>query len=191
MSYETVRHWCRKFAQTFANCLRRRRPKPGDRWHLDEAFIKINGVQHYLWRAVDQSGVVLDVLIQSRRNAQAAQRFFRKLLKGERFAPRVIVTDQLKSYGAAKKQILKSIEYRQSRYLNNGAQNSHLPTRRRERQMQRFKSPRQAQQFLSAHGLIRQIFHPGRHHLSAAEYRTYRAEAFEAWAEITSARTAA
>ena len=157
VSYETVRRWCRKFAQTFANWLRRRRSKPGDRWHLDEVFIKINGVQHYLWRAVDQSGVVLDVLIQSRRNAQAAQRFFRKLLKGERFAPRVIVTDQLKSYGAAK----------------------------------RFKSPRQAQQFLSAHGLIRQIFHPGRHHLSAAEYRTYRAEAFEAWAEITSARTAA
>jgi putative transposase len=190
VSYEMVQRWCRTFAQTFANHLRRRRPKPGDRWHLDEVFIKINGVQHYLWRAVDQNGVVLDILVQSRRNTKAAKRFFRKLLKGERFVPRVIVTDKLKSYAAAKKQILKGVEHRQSRYLNKRAENSHQPTRR-ERQMQRFKSPCQAQQFLSAHGLIRQSFHPCRHHLSAAEYQLSRAQAFEAWSEITYARTAA
>ena len=91
VSYETIRHWCRKFAQTFANRLRRRRPKPGDRWHMDEVFIRINGIQHYLWRAVDQDGVVLDVLVQSRRNTKAAKRFFKKLLKGLRYVPRVVV----------------------------------------------------------------------------------------------------
>ena len=102
VSYETIRRWCRTFAQTFANRLRRRRSRPGDRWHLDEVFIRINGVQHYLWRAVDQDGVVLDVLVQSRRNTKAAKRFFKKLLKGLRDVPRVVVTDQLKSYAAAK-----------------------------------------------------------------------------------------
>jgi len=191
VSYETVRRWCEKFAQTFANRLRRRRPKPGDKWHLDEVFIKINGVQHYLWRAVDQHGVVLDILVQSGRNTKAAKRFFRKLLKGERFVPRVLVTDKLRSYGAAKRQVLKGVEHRQSRYLNNRAENSHQPTRRRERQMQRFKSPRQAQRFLSAHGLIRHHFHPCRHRFSAADYRLSRARAFEAWSEITCARTVA
>lgn len=191
VSYETVRRWCGKFGQSFANRLRRRRPKPGDKWHLDEVFIKINGVQHYLWRAVDQQGVVLDILVQSRRNTKAAERFFRKLLKGERFAPRVIVTDKLQSYGAAKRRIIKGVEHRQSRYLNNRAENSHQPTRRRERQMQRFKSPRQAQRFLSAYGPIRQHFHPCRHRLSAADYRLTRAQAFKAWSEITCAQTAA
>jgi putative transposase len=106
VSYETVRRWCRKFAQTLANRLRRRRPKPGDRWHLDEVFIKINGVQHDLWRAVDQDGIVLDVLAQSRRTTKAAKRFFRKLLKGLRYVPRVVVTDKLGSYGAAKRTII-------------------------------------------------------------------------------------
>ena len=116
VSYETIRRWCRKFAQTFANRLRRRRPRPGDRWHLDEVFIRINGVQHYLWRAVDQDGVVLDVLVQSRRNTKAAKRFFKKLLKSLRYVPRVVVTDKLGSYGAAKRQIIPHVEHRQSRY---------------------------------------------------------------------------
>jgi putative transposase len=191
LSYETVRRWCRKFAQTFANRLRRRRPKPGGRWHLDEVFIKISGVQHYLWRAVDQDGIVLDVLVQSRRNTKAAKRFFKKLLKGLRYVPRVIVTDGLKSYAAAKAKIIPGVEHRQSRYLNNRAENSHQPTRQRERRMKRFKSPRQAQQFLSAHGPIHQHAHPRRHRMSAAEYGAYQAEAFAVWRQETCARKAA
>src|ERR1700742_4529869 len=119
----------------FANTLRRRRPRPGDKWFLDEVFIRIRGKLHYLWRAVDQDGHVLDILVQSRRNAKAAKRFFRKLRKGLQYVPRVIVTDKLKSYAAAKRQILPHVEHRQSRYLNNRAEVSHQPTRRRERQM--------------------------------------------------------
>jgi putative transposase len=185
VSYETIRQWCRKFAQTFAN--RRRRPRPGDRWQLDEVFIKINGVQHYLWRAVDQDGVVLDVLMQSRRNTKAAKRFFKKLLKGLRYVPRVVVTDKLGSYGAAKREIIPHVEHRQSRYLNNRAENSHQSTRQRERRMKRFKSPRQAQQFLSAYGPIHQHSYPRRHGMSAAEYRAYRTNAFEVWKQETCA----
>ena len=104
VSYETVRRWCKKFGQTFANRLRRRRPRPGDKWHLDEVFIRIQGVQHYLWRAVDQDGVVLDILVQDRRDAKAAKRFFQRLLKGLQYVPRVIVTDKLRSYGVAQRQ---------------------------------------------------------------------------------------
>jgi putative transposase len=174
VSYETVRRWCRKFAQTFANRLHRRRPRPGDRWHLGEVFLKINGVQHYLWRAVDQDGVELDILVQSRRNTKAAKRSFKKLLKGVRYVPRVVVTDKLKSYAAAKAKIIPGVEHRQSRYLNNRADHSHQTTRQRERRMKRFTSPRQAQQFLSAHGPIYQHCHPRRHRMSVAEYRTYR-----------------
>jgi putative transposase len=134
VSYETVRRWCMKFGPTFADRLRRRRPRPGDKWYLDEVFIRIQGVQHYLWRAVDQDGVVLDILVQARRDATAAKRFLRRLLKGLQYVPRVIVTDKLRSYGVAQRQLLPAIEHRQSRYLNNRAENSHRPTRRRERQ---------------------------------------------------------
>jgi Transposase and inactivated derivatives len=191
VSYETVRRWCRKFAQTFANRLRRRRPRRGDRWHLDEMFIRINGVQHYLWRAVDQHGSVLDILVQSRRNTKAAKRFFKKLLRGLRYVPRVVVTDKLRPYAAAKAKIIPGVEHRQSRHLNNRAENSHQPTRQRERRMKRFTSPRQAQQFLSAHGPIHQHSHPRRHRMSAAEYRTYRADAFAVWQQETCVRKAA
>lgn len=191
LSYETVRRWCLKFAQRFANGLRRRRPRPGDKWHLDEVFLRIGGQRHYLWRAVDQDGTVLDILVQSRRNAKAAKRFFRKLLKGLRYVPRVLVTDKLPSYGAAKREILPGVEHRQSRYLNNRAENSHQPTRRRERQMQRFKSAAQAQRFLSAHGPIRQHCRPPRHRLPAAAYRARRTAAFEVWSEVTCVRATA
>ena len=105
--------WCAKFGQAYANQLRRRRPRPGDKWH----FVKINGITGYLWRAVDQHGNVLDVLVQSRRNATAAKRFFRKLLKGLRYVPRVLVTDKLASYGVAHRQLMGSVAHRQSRYL--------------------------------------------------------------------------
>jgi putative transposase len=189
--YETVRRWYKKFGQTFADRLRRRRPRPGDRWHLDEVFIRIQGVQHYLWRAVDQDGVVLDILVQPRRDGQAAERFFRRLLKGLDYEPRVIVTDKLQSYGVARRKLLPKIEHRQSHYLNNRAENSHRPTRRRERQMQRFKSPEQAQDFLSAHAFIHGHFHPRRHLLTASSYRAVRNEAFNIWHQETCAQSVA
>jgi putative transposase len=117
VTYEAIRKWCRRFGQAYANHLRRRRPRPGDKWHLDEVFLTINGARHYLWRAVDQDGHVLDILVQSRRNKKAAKKFFRKLLKGLTYVPRVIITDKLQSYGAAKREILPSVEHRQHRYL--------------------------------------------------------------------------
>jgi putative transposase len=123
LTYETVRDWCRKFGQTYANGLRRRSPRPGDRWHLDEMFIRINGRTHYLWRAVDQDGEVLDILVQSRRDKKAAKKFFRKLLKGLQYVPRVIITDKLKSYSAAKAEIMPGVEHRQHKRLNNRAEN--------------------------------------------------------------------
>ncbi len=130
LSYETVRDWCLKFGQTYANGLRRRSLRPGDRWYLDEVFLKINGRLHYLWRAVDQDGDVLDILVQSRRDKRAAKKFFRKLLKGLRYVPRVIITDKLKSYHAAKQEIMPSVEHHQNKAQNNRAENSHQPTLR-------------------------------------------------------------
>jgi putative transposase len=191
VSYETVRRWCKKFAASFADHLRRRRPRPGDKWHMDEVFIRIRGVQHYLWRAVDQDGVVLDILIQAPRDAQAAKRFFKRLLTSLQYEPRVIVTDKLRSYGVAQHQMLPGVEHRQSRYLNNRAENSHRPTRRRERQMQRFKSPRQAQDFLSAHSFIYGHFRPRRHQLAAPAYREIRSNAFNLWRLETCTQNAA
>ena len=158
---------------------------PGDKWYLDEVFIRIQGIQHYLWRAVDQGGVVLDILVQDRRDAKAAKRFFKRLLKGLQYRPRVIITDKLRSYGVAQRQLLPDVEHRQSRYLNNRAENSHRPTRRRERQMQRFKSPSQAQDFLSAHAFIHGHFHPQRHLMTATAYRSFRSEAFNIWQQET------
>jgi len=155
---------------------------------MDEVFIRIQGVQHYLWRAVDQDGVVLDILVQARRDANAAKRFFRRLLKGLQYMPRVIVTDKLRSYGVAQRQLLPGVEHRQSRYLNNRAENSHRPTRRRERQMQRFKSPGHAQDFLSAHSFISGHFHPRRHRLAADTYRAIRSDAFKIWHHETCAQ---
>ena len=185
VSDETVREWGLRFGWLFANELKRHRPRPGDKWHLDEVFIRIRGRLHYLWRAVDQSGHVLDLLVQSRRNAKAAKRFFRKLLRGLQYVPRVIVTDKLRSYGAAKREILPGVEHRQSRCLNNRAKVSHQPTRRRERQMQRFKSPRHAQRFLSAHSRIHNHFQLRRHRLTAAQHRAARDRAFRTWRDLT------
>jgi len=191
VSYEAIRKWCRKFGQHYANQLRRRRPRPGNKWHLDEVFLTINGERHYLWRAVDQDGYVLDILVQRRRNKAAAKKFFRKLLKGLRYVPRVIITDKLKSYGAAKQEILPSVEHRQHRYLNNRAENSHQPTRQRERRMQGFKSPGHAQRFLATYGPIAQHFRPRRHRLSAPAYRQEMQQRFQMWGEITGTGVAA
>jgi putative transposase len=132
----------------------------GDKWHLDEIVLKISGVKHWLWRAVDQTGMVLDVLVQRRRDKQAAKRLLRKLLKKQMRPPRVMITDKLASYGAAKREVMPGIEHRQHKGLNNRAENSHQPTRRRERQMKRFKSTGQAQRFLSAHDQIKQPLPP-------------------------------
>ena len=191
VTHESIRQWSLKFGGDFARKLRRRRPKPGDTWHLDEVFIRINGVLHYLWRAVDQHGVVLDILVQDRRNATAAKRFFKRLLAGLKYRPRRIVTDGLRRYGVARREVLPEVRHRTSRYLNNRAENSHRPTRRRERQMQRFKSPQQAQRFLSSHGTIYGHFRPRRHLMTAAQYRRARAQAFRIWRQETCAQMAA
>jgi putative transposase len=191
VTYEAIRKWCRKFGQQYANHLRRRRPRPGGKWHLDEVFITINKERHDLWRAVDQDGVVLDILVQRRRHKQAAKKFFRKLLKGLTYVPRVLITDKLKSYGVAKREILPSVEHRQHKYLNNRAENSHQPTRQRERRMQGFKSPGHAQRFLAAYGPISQHFRPCRHRLTAPEYRQELRKRCRVWEEITGAGMAA
>jgi putative transposase len=191
VSHETVRQWARKFGQAFANQIRRRLPHPGDKWHLDEVVITIAGKKHWLWRAVDQDGIVLDVLVQSRRDQRAAKRLLRKLLKRQGRPPRVMITDQLASYPAAKRELIPGVEHRRHKGLNNRAENSHQPTRRRERQMKRYKSARQAQRFLSAHDQINNLFHLRRDHLNATEYRAVRAQAFAVWAEITGGRAVA
>ncbi len=191
VSYETVRQWCLNFGQTYANELRRRRARPGDKWHMDEVFLKINGKAHYLWRAVDQDGHVLDILVQSRRDKQAAVKFFRKLLKGLRYVPRVVITDKLASYGAAQREVLPSVEHRRHKGVNNRAENSHQPTRERERRMRRFKSPGHAQRFLAAHGPIANHFRPRRHRLTAADYRQQRDRSFATWREVTGVSAAA
>src|SRR4051794_37495628 len=157
VSHESVRQWALKFGQDFANRIRRRLPAAGDKWHLDEVAVKIAGKKHWLWRAVDQDGVVLDILVQSRRDNRAAKRLLRKLLKQLR-SPRLLITDKLRSYGAAKREIMPGVEHRQHKGLNNRAENSHQPTRRRERQMKRFKSPRQVQRFLSIHDQVANVF---------------------------------
>jgi len=191
VSYETIRQWCAKFGQAYANQLRRRQARPGDKWHLDEVFIRINGTIYYLWRAVDQHGNVLDILVQPRRNAVAAKKFFRKLLKGLQYAPRVIVTDRLSSYRAAHRELMASVQHRRSKYLNNRAENSHQPTRQRERAMKRFTSMRHAQRFLSAFSGISPHFRPRRHLLSATDWRQVMADRFAVWNEITGVTTTA
>ncbi len=185
VTYETVRQWCRKFGQAYANALRHRRLRPGDKWHLDEVFVTMNGRTHYLWRAVDQDGNVLDILVQARRDRIAATKFLRKLLKGLTYVPRVVITDKRASYGAAMREVLPSVEHRQHKRLNNRAENSHQPTRERERRMRRFKSPGHAQRFLAAYGPIAAHFRPRRHHLAAPEYRQLRDERFATWRAVT------
>ena len=185
VTYETVRQWCQKFRLGYARKLKRRQGQLGDIWHLDEVFVRIRGERHYLWRAVDQDGDVLDILVQRYRNAHAAKRFFRRLLKGQERTPLQLVTDRLNSYGAARRSIMPSVEYNTVRYANNRAEVSHQPARQRERQMRGFKSPGHAQRFLSVHGIIQNFFRLGRHRLRPESYRLLRARSFEAWNEAT------
>ena len=180
-----------QFGQEFANRISRRLPRAGDKWHLDEVVTKIAGVQHWLWRAVDQAGLVLDMLVQSRRDKRAAERLLQKLLKWQCRAPRVMITDKLPSYGAAKREVMPGVEHRQHKGLNNRAENSHQPTRLRERQMKRSNSPRQTQRFLSTHDQIANLFHHRRDHVTAIQYRIARARTFDVWADISGVAAAA
>ncbi len=185
VTYETIRQWCRTFGPAYARTLRRRRGRMGDTWYLDELFLKIQGRQQYLWRAVDEDGDVIDILVQSRRDRRAASRFFRKLLTGQGREPRRLITDKLRSYSAAHRTVMPSVVHITDQYANNRAEVSHQPTRQRERQMRRFKSAAHAQRFLSVHGPVQNLFRVGRHLLRAVHHRLLRTRSFRVWDEVT------
>jgi putative transposase len=172
VSHETIHQWTRRFAPAYAAALRRRRPRPGGTWHPDEAFVKINGVRKYLWRAVDQDGNVLDVLPQNRRDQAAARRFLQKLLKKTQSVPRVVVTDRLRGHGAAHRTVRPSVKHHPHKGMNNRAENSHQPARQRERAMKGFRSVGAAQRFLAAFSGISPRFRPRRHRMTAIDYHT-------------------
>jgi transposase-like protein len=181
ISYETIRRWVAKFGLRFARELRRRRPRPTGRWHLDEVVVMIGGKRFWLWRAVDSEGEVLDLLVQSRRNTTAAIRLMRKLIRKHGFTPEAIVTDRLRSYGAAIRELGLSARHEQGRRQNNRAENSHQPTRRRECKMQRFKSPGSAQRFLSAHAAVHNSFNVERHLILTKTLKHLRTTALKQW----------
>jgi putative transposase len=170
VSYETVRRWVLKFGPAFARNLRRLRPRPADTWHLDEMVVSIQGRRMYLWRAVDSEGEILDLLVQPRRDKAAALRLMRKLVRKQGYAPRVLVTDKLQSYGAPRRDLGLSARHEQGLRRNNRAENSHQMVRRRERKMQRFKSARSAQRFLSIQAPVHNIFNLQRHLLSLPRF---------------------
>jgi putative transposase len=184
VSHETIRQWCTKFGAAFARQLRRRRARPGDKWHLDEVLLKINGKRHWLWQAVDQSGVVLDILVQQRRDQNAAECFLRQVVDGVGYEPRVVVTDKLASYPPAIRRVLPNSEHRRHKRLNNRAENSHLPTRKRERVLQRFKSAEHAQRFLGPFSAVCNHFRPRRHLLTTSTYQQIRTERCRVWRDV-------
>ena len=187
-SYETVRCWTLNFGQAFARNLRRSRPKPTGRWHLDEMALKIRGERIWLWRAADDEGEVLDMLVQKRRHTGAALRLLRKLLKRNGIHPESFATDNLASYGAAFQELHCNDRHRPGRMLdNNRAENSHLAIRRRERKQQRFKSQRSAQRFLATHTAIYNNFNVQRHLIRRSTLRLFRAEVDHTWAAATAA----
>ena len=181
VSYEAIRLWCNKFGPRFARRLRRNHQGFGDTFFIDEVFVKIQGKQHYLWRAVDQDGEVVDVFLQKRRDGNAARRFFRRLLRVHQGEPRKIVTDKLRSYGVAHRELIPETIHDTSQYANNRAELSHEPTRVRERGMRKFKSMKQAQRFLGAHAAVYNLFNLGRHLVSVENYRYFRMRAFATW----------
>ena len=187
VSYETVRRWVNHFGPVIAADLRKRRPKPHSIWHLDEVYLKIDGRMMYLWRAVDAEGEVLDVLVQAKRNKHAALKLMRKLLKKYAVVPERFVTDDLRSYVAAARDLGIEGRHERGRWKNNRAENSHQPTRRRELKMQRFKSAGSAQKFLSTHAAIYNTFNVQRHLTSANTHRTLRAEAMNTWRHAATA----
>ena len=181
VSYEAIRLWCNKFGPKYAAKLRRKHQGFGDTFFLDEVFIKINGVQYYLWRAVNQDGGVVDIYLQKRRDGNAAKRFFKRLLKKNKGEPRKIVTDKLRSYGVAHRELIPDSIHDTNQYANNRSELSHQPTRVRERGMRKFKSVEQAQRFLNTHAALYNLFNLGRHLVSAKNYRYFRHRAFTSW----------
>lgn len=185
VSYETIRRWCLRYGPAYARRLRRQKPTHGDIWMVDEMFLSIKGQRHYLWRAIDQDGDVIDILLQKRRNAAAAKRFFCRLLTRERTSPNRLVTDKLGSYAVAQRELLADVPHDTSKYANNRCEASHRPTREQERQMKGFRCAANAQRFLELHGLVRNLLNWGRHRLTAKVYRHFRGRAFETWAQVT------
>ena len=187
ISYETVRRWFQKFGEPIARNLRKARPTPSDYWHLDEMVIVIRGKRHWLWRAVDNEGEVLDFLVQPRRTTKAALKLIRKLLKKQGWAPTRIVTDKLRSYHVAIRKLSLKTEHIDDKRANNRAENSHQPVRRRERKMQRFKSPGSAQKFLNIQSATYNTFNIQRHLLKRATFKGCRAEALNVWESASAA----
>jgi putative transposase len=187
VSYETIRQRCRKFGTEYARRLKRREARWGDTWYLDEIFVNIQGQRQYLWRAVDQDRDGIDILVQPRRDRRAAERFFRKLLKGQGAEPLRLVTDKLRSYGAAHRTTMPSVRHDTRQYANNRAEVSPQPTRQRERQMRCFKSAGQAQRFLSVQGVILNLFRVGRHLLCSEHHRALRERSLLVWRQETCA----
>ncbi len=185
ISYETVRRWFLKFGQVYAAGLRQVRHRPTDHWFLDEMVIVMAGRRFYLWRAVDSEGEVLDFLVQRRRNTRAAERLLRKLLKKQGFAPSIMVTDKLASYGAARKKLRLQATHEQGLRQINRCENSHLPVRRREHKQQRFKSPGSAQRFLNVHAAVYNLFNIDRHLVSRRTMKEFRSQAFRLWRDVT------
>ncbi|MER9236917.1 IS6 family transposase [Mesorhizobium sp. M0622] len=181
VSYETIRRWGLKFGADYVRRLRRKRPGPNDIWHLDEVVISIAGMKHWLWRAVDQDGYVLDEIVQNRRNTKAAKRLLIRLLKKQGVAPKRMITDKLRSYGAARRQVMPNVEHRSHKGLNNRAENSHLPLRKRERTMQGFRSPGSLQRFISIFSALRNLFVPPRSKRSALAIHNHRLKAMAEW----------
>jgi putative transposase len=191
VTYETIRAWCSKFGPSYAAALRRRRAQTSDKWHLDEVQLKIKGKRHWLWRALDECGVVLDILVQQRRDQLAAETFLRRVLAAAGSEPRVVISDKLASYPPALRRVLPKTEHRRHKGLNNRAENSHQPTRQRERVMRRFKSPEQAQRFLESFGAVGDHFRAGRYGTPAAARRQLLRERRRTWRDVVGLPVAA
>jgi putative transposase len=185
VSYETIRCWAMKFGPAYAGRLRRKMPSANDVWHLDEVVVAIGGRKHWLWRAVDQEGHVLDEIVQTRRNTKAAKRLLGRLMRNQGRLPKRIVTDKLRSYGAARRQLMPTVEHRSHKRLNNRAENSHLPLRKRERIMQRFRSPGALQRFVCVFSALRNLFVAPRSKRSAFDLHLHRLGAMAHWKTIT------
>ena len=181
VSYETIRLWCIKFGAIYSRRLKRRHRGYGDTFYIDEVFVKINGQQQYLWRAVDQDGGVVDVYLQAKRDGAAAKRFFRRLLRSHGGEPRKVVTDKLRSYPFAHREVIPEVIHVTDQYANNRGEQSHEATRVRERGMRRFNSVFQAQRFVTAHAAVQNLFNLGRHLTRAEHYRDLRSSAFSEW----------
>ena len=181
VSREAICLWCIKFGAIYTRRLKRKHRGYGDTFYIDEVFVKINGIQHYLWRAVDQDGEVVDVFLQARRDGATAKRFFKRLLRSNGGEPRKIVTDKLRSYGVAHRELIPEAIHSTELYENNRVEQSHEATRARERGMRKFKSIRQAQRFLDAHAAVHNLFNLGRHLVRAEHYRNLRISAFTEW----------